>query len=182
MYIGVQFACLDGSDRIVGLVWLPGSGIPDDHVPAAVFACRDDALEIDVLDGMIFDVHGRALGFRVEGWPVGHGPARQHAVHLKPQVVVPSTGTVPLHDEPERVAFWWLGSLPGRLGRFPGRLGRAGEVALRLIGGQLLLGRRVSRWRARPRFPRRLPGFRARLFAALAVADPSHIADVPTTA
>ena len=73
--VSMQLAGGDGFDRILGLVRHPGARIPHDHVAAAVLAGRDDALEVDVLDRMIFDVDSQPLRGRVQGRPVGHRPA-----------------------------------------------------------------------------------------------------------
>ena len=100
-HVRVQLAGCDGRDRVVCLVRLPGAGIPDDHVAAAVLAGRDHALEVDVLDRVILDVNGEPLGCRVEGRAVRHRPARQDTIHLEAQVVVAATGPMPLYDEPE---------------------------------------------------------------------------------
>ena len=112
----------------------PGAGVPDDHVAAAVLAGGDHALEVDVLDRVILDVDGEALDRRVECRPVRHGPAREYAVHLEPQVVVTPPGAVPLHDEPERPR-----RAPGP--GLAGRLRRAGEVTLGVVGREQLAGR-----------------------------------------
>ena len=65
---------------------------------AAVLTGRDDAFEVQVLDGVVLDVEGGALHRGVEGWPLGDRPAREHAVDLEAQVVVQAPGAVALHD------------------------------------------------------------------------------------
>ena len=54
-------------DRVAGLVRLPGAGVPDDDVAAAVLAGRDDALEVEVLQRVVLDVERRPahVGSRV---------------------------------------------------------------------------------------------------------------------
>ena len=104
----------------------PGAPVPDDDVAAAVLALRDHALEVEVLDRVVFHVHGHAPGARVERRTLGHGPRDEDAVDLQPEVVVQPGRAVALDDEP-----------PGPRGRArdrpAGRLGRLPEVALALV-------------------------------------------------
>jgi hypothetical protein len=67
MHLGMQFAGRDRRCRIAGSVRLPCVTVPDDHVTAAILSRRDDVLKIQVLDGVILDVHGSPLHRGVEG-------------------------------------------------------------------------------------------------------------------
>ena len=55
---------------------------------------RDDPLEVQVLDGVVFDADGGMFHVRIERRSPGHGPAHQHAADLEPQVVVQPPGPV----------------------------------------------------------------------------------------
>ena len=92
------------ASRVVGAGRLPRAPVPDDHVAAAVLALGDDALEVEVLDRVVLDVHREPPRLRVERRPLRHRPAGQHAVDLEPEVVVQAAGPVALHDEPATVA------------------------------------------------------------------------------
>ena len=98
--VEVQVAGLDGRDRVVGVGQLPRAPVPHDHVPAAVLAGRDHALEVEVAERVVLDVDGHPLRRRVERRTLGHRPAEQHAGRLEPQVVVESRRPVALHHEP----------------------------------------------------------------------------------
>ena len=100
VHVGVELARLDRRGWVIGGVRLPGAAVPHDHVPAAVLAPRDDALEVEVLQGVVLDVDRDPLDVRIEGGPLGHRPADQDATDLEAEVVVQPPGPVPLHDEP----------------------------------------------------------------------------------
>jgi hypothetical protein len=53
---------------------------------------------------MVFNLDGQALVTRIERWTFGDGPGFEHAVDLKPQVVMQPTGSVLLHDKAGIVA------------------------------------------------------------------------------
>ena len=101
----------------------PRAVVPDDDVPAAVLAVRDDPLEVEVLDGVVLDVHREVADLRIQGEALGHGPAHEHAVDLEPEVVVQRAGPVTLDHEARRAV------ARHRLGR-AGRLAGLGEVPL----------------------------------------------------
>ena len=110
--------------RIIGLLRLIRAPIPDDGIPCAVLATRDDALELQVLDGMVLGARGKPAGGRIEGGTLWNGPASEHPVHLQPEVVVQSSGSVAPHHE-----------APGTLADQPRlRLRRLPEVAFLPIG------------------------------------------------
>ena len=64
----------------------------------------DDALEVEVLERVILDVHGHALRIGIERRPFGTAQLSKHAAGLEPQVVVQARGAVALHDEAVPVA------------------------------------------------------------------------------
>ena len=71
-----------GRARVVGLDRLPGAGVPDDDVAAAVLAGRDHALEVEVLDRVVLDVHRRAAcppGRGSGPWAPPSSPARRRS-------------------------------------------------------------------------------------------------------
>ncbi len=90
--------------RIAGLVRLPGAFVPDDDGAGAVPAGRYHALEVEVLQGVVLDVEGGPSGARVERRSPRYHPADQYPVDLQPQVVMQSSGPVPLHHETPRTA------------------------------------------------------------------------------
>src|SRR5205814_1292811 len=61
---------------------------------------RDDALEVQVFDGMVLDVHGGALHPGIERRSLGDSPARQHAADFKSDVIMKPSRPVQLDDEP----------------------------------------------------------------------------------
>ena len=100
--VEVELALVDGGGR-VGVVRagrLPRPPVPHDHVAPAVGALGDDALEVEVLDGVVLHVDGQPAGLGVERRPLGHGPAGQHPLDLQPEVVVQPAGPVPLDHVP----------------------------------------------------------------------------------
>ena len=103
----LELAVLDrlhpGQRRRLGL---PGPPVPDDHVAGAVLLGGDDALEVEVLDGVVLDVDRHAPDLAVEGRALRDGPADEHAIDLEAEVVVEARRAVALDDEP-----------PGRAGQ-----------------------------------------------------------------
>src|SRR6185436_15667635 len=102
VHLDVQLTRRDCGAQIVGPQWLPGAGVPDDHVATAVLAGWDDALKVDVLQRVILDVDSHPAHGGVKGGSLWHRPADQHAVDLEPQVVVQPARPVALYDEPAR--------------------------------------------------------------------------------
>ena len=123
--LAVEFELqLPGGDVTHGVqrrgFWLPRAPVPHDHIARTVLLGRDDALEIEILDGVVLDVDRHASDRGIERRPLGHGPAHQHALDLEAEVVVQPRGPVALDDE-----------APGTPRRRGGRgLGRLREVAL----------------------------------------------------
>src|SRR5690606_33165720 len=98
------------------------------HVPAAVLALRDLALEAGVVQRMVLHLHRHALDRRVEAGPLGHRPGLEGIAHLQAEVVVPPAGVMELHDE-DRAR-----QLPTRLARL--RFARLVEPPLAAVLGQ----------------------------------------------
>ena len=120
----LELAVRDGPAGVGGFgVRLPRTPVPDDHVARPVLAPRNDALEIQVLDRVVFDLHGQPPLPWVERRAFGHGPADEDAVDLESEVVVQSGGAMALDDEASARS----------AGRAAFRLGRLAEVALALV-------------------------------------------------
>ncbi len=83
---------------------LVGAVVPDLDRPAAVLALRDLAVERRVLERVILDVHGERLRAGLERHALRHGPRRERAVPLEPEVVVQARRVVALHDEDRLLA------------------------------------------------------------------------------
>ena len=123
----VQLTVGERLGGILGHVERPGAAIPHDHVTAAVLTFGDHALEVEVLERMVLDVHREVTltpGSRVS--PFGTAQLDQHAADLQPEVVVQAAGPVLLHHEARRA----FGVGAEHLAR---GLGRAREVALLVI-------------------------------------------------
>ena len=75
------------------------SAVPDPHRAGAVFAGRDVALEVEVLERMVLGVDGEPVLGRVRRDPVRDRPGRQHPVMLEPQVPVKPGRVMLLNDE-----------------------------------------------------------------------------------
>ena len=123
--------------------------IPHDDVARTVLARRDDALEVEVLEGMVLDMDRHPPLIRIEARATRHCPADQHAVDLQPHVVVQARRAMALDDE----------SATGRCRlRGAGGSAPAGATIKRTVGfGRLLEvpfaaifleGHRRSVWRA----------------------------------
>ena len=124
----LQLAGRDGGRGVEGRrLRLPGAPVPDDDVARAVLLRGDDALEVEILDGVVLDVDRHPAHVRVEGRALGDRPRHEDATDLEPEVVVETGGPVPLDDE---------SPAPGRSavgGRARGRLRRLPEVALAAV-------------------------------------------------
>src|SRR5690606_1456103 len=112
--------------------------VPRDHRPGAVVPLRDDLLELEVLERMIFGVHGEAPFPRIEARPARHREALQRPPHLNAEVVVRAACLVEMHDEPPAQSPSRRTVLPFRGERFVG----PARVALRSIVGERIVPRR----------------------------------------
>src|SRR5580765_4426319 len=111
----LELAPLDLLARRLGLQELEAAGVPHDRRAGAIVPLGNEPLEVGVLDGMVFDVHGEALLVGTHRRALGHGPALQHAVDLEPQIVVEPARRVLVDDEP--VPAGRAGSAEGLRGR-----------------------------------------------------------------
>lgn len=90
------------------------STIPQHHAAGAVVAGRDIALEVAVGNRVILHVRGQMLHRWIERRPFRNRPGLQHAINLKPEIVVQARGIVSLYTE---VMAGHLGLIRPRLGR-----------------------------------------------------------------
>ena len=81
---------------------LVGAAVPDLDRAGAVLARRDLALEVAVVERVVLDVHGEVPLAGLERHALRHGPARERAVPLEPEVVVEPAGVVALDHEERR--------------------------------------------------------------------------------
>ena len=112
---------VEGDDHLLRLplLQLVGAGVPQLHGARAV-ALRDHALEVDVVERVVLDVHRQAVLLRAHRDPVRDRPRDQHAVALEAQVPV-QAGRVVLLDDEAPV------SLPPPLALAPGWARACGE-------------------------------------------------------
>src|SRR6185436_13619706 len=76
----------------------PHALVPDLHLARAVVPFRNHALELRVVERMVFDVLREALDAGVGARLVGNRPALQRAVEFQPEVVVQAARGVLLDD------------------------------------------------------------------------------------
>ena len=78
----------------------PITSVPQLNRAAAVLSTGNRALEISIVQRMIFDFDCQALIRRIERRTLGDGPGLEHSIELQPQVVVQAPRRVLLYDEP----------------------------------------------------------------------------------
>ena len=88
--------------------------VPQHHATRAVVAFGDIALELTVLEGMLFHQCRERLFGRVQSRTLRYRPRLQRPAKLQAKVVMQVRGTVPLHKKTSRVRCPRLS--PGRLG------------------------------------------------------------------
>src|ERR1051325_4446920 len=76
--------------------------VPEHDSAAAVFALRNRALKVSILQRVIFDLDGQRFDGRVEAWSLGNGPALEHAIPFQAEVVMKMAGIVLLNAIVER--------------------------------------------------------------------------------
>ena len=124
---------VEGHDDLVvaQLVDLVLAAVPDAHRARAVVAVGDVALEVEVLERMVFGVHREVIALRCRRDALRHRPRQQHAVVLEPEVPVQRARGAPARRSgPARAAL--------RSFAVTRRFGRRREVAL----GAVLVERR----------------------------------------
>src|SRR5581483_11181251 len=94
---------------------IPGANVPNHDGTGSVVSFRDNALEIEVRDRVVFHLHREPLVRRIQRGALGNRPRFQHAFHLKTKVVVEASSAMTLHYK--TVAFA-LVELWGRLWSF----------------------------------------------------------------
>ena len=103
LQVEVQISGFSGGDRIRSVGDRPGAPIPDDHIPAPVFAARNHPFEVEVLQRVVLHVNCHALHIGVECRPLRHRPAQQDAGCFQTEVVVQPRCAMTLHHEPMTV-------------------------------------------------------------------------------
>src|SRR6185437_3166703 len=83
---------------------LPPAAVPQHDRAAAILAGRNHALELAVLDGMVLDMDGEALGVGIEARAFRHRPALEHAVELEAEIVVHAPRRMRLDEVAELLA------------------------------------------------------------------------------
>ncbi len=73
--------------------------VPDDHRACAVVALRNDLLELQVFERVVFGQHGELLVARLQARTARHGEALQGAADLQPHVVMRTRGVVQVNHE-----------------------------------------------------------------------------------
>ncbi len=79
----------------------PITAVPELHRAAAVLTFGNRALEVSVVQRMIFDFHRQALVLWIEGRTSSHRPGLEHPVELQAKVIVQLARRVLLYDEPQ---------------------------------------------------------------------------------
>ena len=110
----------------------PEAAVPQHDRAAAIFALRDRAFEVAIVEGMILDLDGQALVARVAGRPLGDGPGLEDTLVLEAKVVVQLARRMLLDHKA-----WIFCRCDGCLAL---RLRRLHKIALGVIGGKLLPG------------------------------------------
>ena len=77
----------------------PIAAVPDLDRAAAIFALRDGAFEVAVVERMVLDLDGEPLVCRIERWAARHRPGLEHAIQLETQVVVQAGRRMLLDDK-----------------------------------------------------------------------------------
>ncbi len=102
------------------------ASVPDLHRARAVFAGRNLALEVEILERVILGSHRQPVFLRDRRDPVGHCPGSERSAVLEPQIPVQPGRVVLLDDEPSAGL--------GRRRAVSRRLGRRLEAPLAPVG------------------------------------------------
>ena len=78
------------------------AAVPHDHWACSVLAFGDDSFEVLVFHRVVLGAARHPLVLRIHRRPFRHGPRREHAVYLEPEVVVVGTRSVVLDHEVRR--------------------------------------------------------------------------------
>jgi hypothetical protein len=123
----LQIALLETAFGIFGF---PSAAVPQHDRAAAVLALRNRALEITIVERVVFDLDGQPLVVRIERGPFRHRPGLEDAVEFEPQIVVQPRGVMLLDHEAPLLRWHHR-----RLAR---RLRRLLEITFLSILGELL--------------------------------------------
>src|SRR6266852_3609329 len=104
----------------------PVSAVPDHNRPAAVLAFGNGALEIAILQRVIFYLDREALFFGVERGSAGHCPRFEDTIEFEPEIVMEARRRMLLNHEAP--------AFRGRDCGVAARLGGFAEIALGLVG------------------------------------------------
>ncbi len=102
----------------VGVRGDPGAAIPQQHRAAAVFALRNNSLELTVIERVVLDMDRQSLFSRIEARPLGHRPALQDAVELEAEIIMEPARRMLLDDKAEPGDGFLRGRDTRRLRRF----------------------------------------------------------------
>src|SRR5262245_43841726 len=127
-----QLALAQSLFRINTFFRHPEAPVPQHDGAATIFALRNRAFKVAVVEWMILDLDGQAPIAWIERRPLRDGPGLENAIDLQPQIVVKPGGSMLLDDE--------AGILSRLDPRLPARLRGFREVALGLIERKLASG------------------------------------------
>jgi hypothetical protein len=77
----------------------PVAAVPELDRAATILPFGDGALEVAIVERMILDLHREPPVVGIERWSLGDRPGLEHAVELKPEVVMQPPRVVLLDDE-----------------------------------------------------------------------------------
>ena len=98
----------------IGILRRPHTLVPKEHLACAILLLRDHALELAILERMVFGLHGETLVGRIEARPLRHRPALQHAGELEPEVVMQPRRGVALDVIAQRLCLFRRGAATRR--------------------------------------------------------------------
>ena len=84
---------------VAQLMELVLAAVPDPHRARAVVAVGDVALEVEVLERMVFGVHREMVPLRRRRDALRHRPREEHSVVLEAEIPVQRARVMLLHDE-----------------------------------------------------------------------------------
>ena len=122
----LELALGQGLQRIGTVLGRPETAVPHLDRAAAILAHGNDALEVTVVERVVFHFDGQALVGRIEGRSLGDRPGLEDSVGLEPQIVMKASGVMLLDDVAQPVRAW--------RGVAAARLARHVEIPLRLVG------------------------------------------------
>src|ERR1051325_1464422 len=112
---------------IIALEQLVRTNIPHHDSAAAVLTLRNNALELEVIDRMVFSGHRQSFfTFRIRR-ALGDSPRFENIMHLQPEIVMKMTGCMFLDYKTPPA------SLTAPAHRQRCRFGSFGEIALRAV-------------------------------------------------